>query len=673
MRNSTIRRWGAALAALCTGTVFAASLGSGIDRSTADPGVRPQDDLFLAATGQWIKSTPIPADKAAYGVFQELADRADARVRKICEELSQGEAAKGSIEQKVGSYYRSYLDVDAIDAAGVAPLAPWLAQVDAVTTPAELAVLWGRWQGVVDSPMTLVVGGDPKQPTINRLVTIQSGLGLPDRDYYLKREPNFAKARAAYLTYMETLLQLGGDVQAAAHAQAVMALETTLARAQWSAEDSQDAIKTFNPMTMPVLARHAPGLDWAAFFRAAALPEIDRLSVQQPSYARAMARLVQSTPIDTWRLYQLVRLMDAQANVLPKPWRDAAFTLRDKTLRGQEVERPRWQKATAAVDTALGEAVGQVYVARHFSPEAKARTQEMVANLFAAFGQSIDRLSWMTPATRQRAQEKLAKYTVKIGYPDKWRDYSALEVRNGDAFGNAARAGRFEHERRAVQVGKPVDRSEWGMTPQTVNAYYDPSVNEIVFPAAILDTPLFDMGFDDAANYGATGATIGHEISHGFDDQGSHYDGNGKLQNWWTAADRKAFDALGNRLVKQFNGYEALPGHRVNGRLTLGENIADLSGLEIAYKAYLLSLKGQPAPVIDGLTGDQRFFLAWAASGREKMRDARMLELVTHDPHAPSRFRANGAAINLDAFHATFATQPGDRMYKRGDQRIRIW
>ena len=664
---------GAALLVLCTGTVFAASLGSGIDRSSFDAGVRPQDDLFLAATGQWIKNTPIPADKPAYGIFQELADRADSRVRKICEELSQGEAAKGSIEQKVGTYYRSYIDVDAIDAAGISPLAPWLAQIDAVKTPAELAVLWGRWQGVVDSPVVVAVGGDPKQPTINRVMAIQSGLGLPDRDYYLKHDPNFAKARAAYLAYMETLLQLSGDTQAAQHAKAVMALETALAQVQWSVVDSQDAIKTFNPMTMPVLARRAPGLDWVTFFHAAALPEIDRLSVQQPSYARAMARLVQRTPMDTWRLYERVRLMDAQAAVLPKAWRDAAFALRGKTLRGQEEDKLRWQKATAAVDAALGEAVGQVYVARHFSPEAKARMQEMVAHLFAAFGQSIDRLSWMTPATRQRAQEKLAKYTVKIGYPDKWRDYSALEVRDGDAFGNAARAGRFEHERRAVQVGQPVDRSEWGMTPQTVNAYYDPSVNEIVFPAAILDTPLFDMGFDDAANYGATGATIGHEISHGFDDQGSQYDGNGKLQNWWTAADRKAFDALGAKLVKQFNGYESLPGHKVNGRLTLGENIADLSGLEIAYKAYHLSLKGQPAPVIDGLTGDQRFFLAWAASGREKMRDARALELVTTDPHAPARFRANGAVINLDAFHATFGTQPGDRMYKPGEQRIRIW
>ncbi|MEO8153989.1 MAG: M13 family metallopeptidase [Rhizobacter sp.] len=662
-----------AVLAVCASTAFAASLSSGLDRSAFDASVRPQDDLFLSVTGQWIKTTAIPPDKSAYGVFQELGDRANERARKICEELAAGAAAPGSIEQKVGSYYRSYVDEAAIDAAGLAPLAPWLAQIDAVTTKPELAALWGRWLGVVESPLDMYIGGDPKEPAINRVSAQQSGLGLPDRDYYLLRDANFVKARAAYLVYLETLFSLSGDGQAASHAKTVFALETQLARVQWSKVDSQDAIKTYNPMTLPVLASRAPGLDWAGFFHAAAIPEIDRLSMQQPSYARSLARLVQTTPLATWQLYQRARLFEANANVLPKPWRDADFALHGKALRGQEQEKPRWEKATGAIDAALGEAVGQVYVARYFPPEAKARMQELVANLFTAFGQSIDGLSWMTPTTKQRARDKLAQYMIKIGYPDKWRDYSALVVRDGDALGNRARAGRFEQERVAAQVGKPVDRTEWQMTPQTVNAYYNPSMNEIVFPAAILDAPFFDMSADDAANYGATGATIGHEISHGFDDQGSLYDGSGKLQNWWTPADRKAFEALGKRLVAQFNRYEPLPGHKLNGRLTLGENIADLSGLEIAYKAYHLALKGQPAPVIDGLTGDQRFFLAWAASGREKVRDATALELITTDPHAPSIFRANGAAINLDAFHQTFGTQVGDRMHKPANQRIRIW
>jgi putative endopeptidase len=551
------------------------------------------------------------------------------------------------------------MDEAAIDAAGLAPLAPWLAQIDAVTNKAELVALWGRWQGVVAAPVTAAVDSDPKEPGRNRALAHQSGLGLPDRDYYLQRDGNFVQARADYIAYLETLLHLSGDAQAAAHARSVFALELQLARAQWPKADSQNVVKTYNPMTLPALARRAPGADWAGFFSAAAMPGIDRL--------------VQRTPLSTWQLYQRVRLFEASIDVLPTPWRVARFDLYGKTLRGQEQDKPRWQRAMAYIDAALGEAVGQIYVARHFPPQAKARMQELVANLFTAFGTSIDRLPWMTPGTKPRAREKLAKYTVKIGYPDTWRDYARLEVREGDAWGNLARAGRFEHERTARHVGQPVDRGEWAMTPQTVNAYYNPGMNEIVFPAAILDTPLFDLNADDAANYGATGATIGHEISHGFDDQGSQYDGDGRLRNWWTPADRRAFDALGARLVAQFNAYEPVPGHKINGRLTLGENIADLSGLEIAYKAWRLSLKGQEPPVMDGLTGDQRFFLAWAISCREKMRDARLVELMVSDEHAPMAFRANGSAINLDAYHRSFNTQPGDRMHKPANQRIRIW
>ncbi|MBC7956056.1 MAG: M13 family metallopeptidase [Cytophagales bacterium] len=663
----------AAALALHASLALSAPVGSGIDRSSFDASVRPQDDLFLAINGQWLKSTPIPPDKSAYGVYQELSDRADARVRAICEELGRVGALQGSVEQKVGSYYRSFVDVAAIDAAGLVPLAPWLAQIDAVTSTTELASLWGRWQGVVATPMSAEVDADPKQPGINRALASQSGLGLPDRDYYLKRDPSFVQARAAYLAYLETLFRLSGDAQAVPHAQAVMALETQLARAQWSKLDSQNALKTYNPMTLPTLARRAPGLDWAAFFRAAAMPQIDRLSMRQPSYARALAKLVQTTPLATWQLYQRARLFDSSATALPQPWREAAFALRGKALRGQEQDMPRWQQATAAIDAALGEAVGQIYVARHFPPEAKLRMQELVTNLFTAYADSINKLTWMTAATKQRARDKLALYMVKIGYPDTWRDYARLEVRDGDAWGNLARAGRFEHERLAVQVGKPVDRGEWGMTPQTVNAYYNPGLNEIVFPAAILDAPFFDLNADDAVNYGATGSTIGHEISHGFDDDGSRYDGSGKLQNWWTPADRKAFDALSARLVAQFNAYEPVPGHKINGRLTLGENIADLSGLEIAYKAWRLSLKGKEPPVIDGLTGDQRFFMGWAISWREKMRDARTVEQLTSDPHAPPAYRANGAVLNLDAFHQTFGTRPGDRLYKPANQRIRIW
>jgi putative endopeptidase len=675
MTRSTIARL-ALVASLALGTSLAPAaepLRSGIERAGFDTRVRVQDDLFHAANGGWLKATPIPADKSAYGIFQELTDRADERVRAICEGLAKGDAAPGSVEQKVGSFYKGYLDTAAIDAAGLAPLAPWLAELDAVATPAQLVALWGRWQGIANGPLAAYVGADPKDPSTNRVSLGQAGLGLPDRDYYLKPAHNFAEARKAYLGYLETLLRLVGDSDPKLHARQVFALEEQLARAQWSRVDSQDAIKTFNPVTPAVLAQRTPQIDWTGFFRAAAFPTLDRLVVMQPSYVNALGRLSNGTALATWKLYQKVRLLDAQAQVLPQPFREAEFALRGKTLRGQEQDKPRWQRATAAIDVALGEAVGQVYVARHFPPEAKARMQELVANLMTAYAQSIDNIRWMTPKTKKQARDKLSKYLVKIGYPDKWRDYAKLEVRDGDAFGNQLRAGRFEHERTAVQVGQPVDRTEWAMTPQTVNAYYNPNFNEIVFPAAILDVPFFDLQADDAANYGATGATIGHEISHGFDDQGSRYDGNGKLQNWWTQADRKAFDQLGNRLAKQFDAYEPVPGHKVNGRMTLGENIADLSGLEIAYKAWKLSLKGKESPVIDGMTGDERFFIAYAISWREKVREARTLEQITSDEHAPAEYRTNGPAVNLDAFHETFRTKPGDKMYKPRAQRIRIW
>jgi putative endopeptidase len=646
---------------------------SGIDRASFDTSVRPQDDLFQAANGGWLKNTPIPPDKASYGVFIELRDRSDERVRKIVEELAAQAHPAGSVEQKIGSFYRSYVDEAAIDKAGMAPLAPWLAQVDAVTTHAELARLLGRWQGIANTPMTMDVDSDSKNPSANIAQANQGGLGLPDRDYYLKDEPRFAKAREAYLAYLETLFRLLGDARPAAGAQAVFALEKQLAQPQWTRVQNRDPVKTYNPMPLTRLQHDAPGFDWRAYLGGAALGDITKLSVSQPSYAKAMAKMTPATPIATWQLYLRARLVDGFARVLPKPVRDARFEFRGKALQGLEQERPRWQQATAALDGALGEAVGQVYVAHHFPPAYKARMLEMVGHLMQAYRESIASATWMSPRTKQEAQAKLAKYMLKIGYPDKWRDYTKLEIRDGDAFGNDARAGRFEHERIAAKAHQPVDRTQWYMTPQTVNAYYNPSLNEIVFPAAILEPPFFDMAADDAANYGDIGATIGHEISHGFDDSGAQFDGDGKLRNWWTPADKKAFTALGAKLVAQFGGYEPVAGHKLNGELTLGENIADLSGLQIAYKAYQLSLHGKPAPVIDGFTGDQRFFLGWAQVWRDKVRDERALQLLTVDPHSPDRFRANGAAVNADAFHDSFGTKPGDGMFKPKDARIRIW
>ena len=673
--NPSFLRLGAIALALHASLAIAQTvpLKGGLDRNGFDTGVRPQDDLFRAVNGQWLKNTPIPADKPDYGLFIELVDRSDARVRRIVEELAAQSPAAGSIEQKIGSFYRSYVDEAAIDKAGLAPVRPWFAQIDAVKDRRGLAALMGRLQGVAGTPIVGWVGSDPKDPSTNRSLLWQAGLGLPDRDYYLKEDARFVKARDAYQAYLETLFKAAGDAAPAKSAAAVYALEARLAQAQWSRVDVRDPVKTYNPMTPAMLAKAAPGFDWAAFHEGAALVKIDRLSLSQPSYAKAMARLAASTPLRTWKLYLRARLLDSHAKVLPQEFREASFALRGKALQGREQERPRWQDGTRALGAALGEAVGQIYVARHFPPAHKARMQELVGHLLAAYGESIDGLAWMSPPTKQQAKAKLAKYAPKIGYPDTWRDYSTLVVRDGDAFGNAVRAGRFEWERLAAKVGRPVDRGEWFMTPQTVNAYYNPTMNEIVVPAAILEPPFFDMAADDATNYGSIGAIIGHEISHGFDDSGSQYDGDGRLHNWWTEADRKAFAALGDKLVEQYNAYEPLPGHKVNGKLTLGENIADLSGLQIAYKAYKRALAGRSAPVIDGLSGEQRFYLGWAQSWRAKARDERALQLLTVDSHSPDEFRANGAAVNADGFHESFGTKPGDRMFKPSEARIRIW
>ncbi len=651
---------------------------SGLDLPGFDLKQRAQDDLFGAANGGWIAKTEIPADKAEYGSFYQLSDLSDRRVRAIVEALAakqQGEkTAKGSVEQKIAAFYAAYTDTAAIDKAGLAPAKAMLSGIEAIKTRADLARWLGQAQGVVNTPVALWVMPDFKQPGINRALTWQGGLGMPDRDYYLKQDDaKLKQTRKAYEGYLTTLAKLAGEKSPAAFAARVMALETRIAEAHWDKVENRDPVKTYNPMTPAELAAKAPGFDWAGFMAAAQLQGVDRLSVSQPSTLVALATMFDKLPLADWQAYLKLRVLDENAALLPKPYREAHFAFHGKTLTGAKEEMPRWQKGIAEVNAALGEAIGQVYVAEHFPPVYKTRMVELVNNLMQAYGDSIEGLSWMTPDTKAAAKDKLGKYMVKIGYPDAWRDYSGLEVRAGDALGNRARSGRFEWERLAVRVGKPVDRAEWGMTPQTVNAYYNPSMNEIVFPAAILQPPFFDMAADDAVNYGAIGAVIGHEISHGFDDQGSQFDGEGALRNWWADADRKAFEAIGARLVAQYEKYEPLPGKPINGKLTLGENIADLSGLQIAYKAYQRSLGGKPAPVIDGYTGEQRFFLGWSQAWRSKQRDERTLQKLTVDTHSPTQFRANGAAVNHDGFHQAFDTKPGDQMFKKSEERIRIW
>ncbi len=651
----------------------AAAPETGLDKSSMDPSVRPQDDLYMSMNGAWIKKTEIPADKSSWGSFNILRQQSDEHVKAIIEGLAAKPQAAGTINAKIGDFYSSYVNTAAIDAAGTKPLDAYMAQLSAVKNKKDLVLLMGKWVSFIDVPLNLGVGPDAKDPTIYSAGTAQGGLGLGDRDYYLKADARFAAARTAYATYLRTLLTLDGDKNAVMDARAVMALEMKLAKVQWSQEENRDPVKTYNPMTLKALSAKAPELDWKAFLEAGDLPDPAFVSITQPSYTWALAKLIKAEPLDVWKAYMRVRLLDATAQELPAGFRDANYQFRGVALQGTKGDKPRWQRAVDTVNGAMGEGIGQLYVSQYFPPAYKARMVQLVDNLMKAYSTSIDALTWMSPATKIEAHTKLSKYGIKIGYPDVWRDYGALEIKAGDPVGNNMRAAAFEYHRQAVRNGKPVDHTEWGMTPQTVNAYYDPSKNEVVFPAAILQPPFFDMKADDAVNYGGIGAVIGHEISHGFDDQGSQYDGDGKLRNWWTADDRKAFDAITAKLDAQYSAYEPLPGVHVKGKLTMGENIADLSGVQISYKAWKISLGGKPAPVIDGFTGEQRFYYGFAQIWETKMRDEMMLRLVTTNPHSPAQYRGDGAAINSDGFHEAFGTKPGDKMWKAPEDRLRLW
>ncbi len=649
------------------------ALTSGLDRTGMNTAVRPQDSLFEAMNGGWLKNTPMPADKSDYGTFAILDDQSNQRVKGIIEGLAAKPQAPGSIDAKIADFYNAYMDTKAIDEAGMRPLWPYFAQIDAVKTRADLVKLMGDWGPFVDLPMALGVGPDAKDPGIYSASANQGGLGIGDRDYYLKKDARFAKARTAYVAYIGKLLAAQGSKNAKVQAAAVMGLETRIAKAQWTEEQNRNPVATYNPMTVEKIAAKAPDIDWKGYFAAGQLVDPPFVSVSQPSYFWALDKLVKSEPLDVWKAYLRVHLMDAMSTTLPAGVREARYQFRGVAMNGLKTDRARWERGVNAVNGAMGEAVGQVYVAQYFPPADKARMIELVDNLMKAYSQSIDGLTWMSPATKVEAHAKLAKYGIKIGYPDRWRDYSALDVKAGDALGNNVRAAQFEYHRQVVRNGKAVDRTEWGMTPQTVNAEYNPTKNDITFPAGILQPPFFDMKADDAANYGAIGAIIGHEISHGFDDEGSQYDGDGKLRNWWTPEDRKAFDAITSKLDAQYSAYEPLPGVHVKGKATMGENIADLSGLQIAYKAWKLSLGGKPAPVIDGLTGEQRFYYGFSQAWREKLRDEAMLSQVTGDPHSPPQFRADGASINSDGFHEAFGTKPGDKMWKAPEDRIHLW
>jgi predicted metalloendopeptidase len=524
----------------------------------------------------------------------------------------------------------------------------------------------------------LFVDQDDKDSSQYLAAVVQSGTTLPDRDYYLEDDPKYQKARAALMAYITKLFELSELRHGANAAAAILDVETRLAQVQWERTELRDAVKRYNKYAVNELDELTPNLPWTSFFAAADVGNLTQVNVMTPSFFEGLEDVVADIPLNVWKQYLQFKLIDAYATVLPTDFVDAHFDLHLKELAGIPQQKPRWKRAVDAIAGnrgfgALGDAVGQLYVKQHFNATAKARMDQLVKNLLKAYEVSIDELSWMTPATKARAQEKLSKITTKIGYAEKWRDYSKLVVDANDLFGNMVRSAQFEHQRMIDKLGKPVDRTEWGMTPQTVNAYYNPGMNEIVFPAAILQPPFFDADADDAANYGGIGSVIGHEISHAFDDQGSKYDGDGNLNNWWTDRDRSEFKQLTDRLIAQYTAYEPLPGKTLNGELTLGENIADLSGMSIALKAYRFAQQAKGAPVIDGWTGDQRFFLGWGQIWRRKYRDAEMIRRLLIDPHSPSTYRANGPLTNLNAFYKAFDVQPGDQLYKSEAERIQIW
>jgi putative endopeptidase len=652
---------------------------SGIDKQYIDPSVRVQDDFFTYLNGKWLKTVEIPADRASWGTFFQLREESQARLRAIIEADRKNTHAKaGSDARKIGDLYASFMDDKRLDTLGYKPLAGELQRIRALKDKKGIPGLVAHLARIgVATPYGVNIGQDAKASTRYATYIRQGGLGLPDRDYYLKADDaKLAATKAAYEQHVARILALAGtaDTDAKAHAAAIVAFETNLAQAQWTKVELRDPNKNYNRMDVPALAGLTPGYDWkAALAEAGVASRSDYVIVGQPSYLQALDGILDKTDLETVKAYFQWQLLRAYSPYLSQPFVDADFDFYGKTLTGTAENRPRWKRAVATVEESMGEAVGREYVAANFPPERKARMEALVKNLLAAYRDSIDGLDWMGPETKKEAQAKLATFTPKIGYPAKWRDYSRLTIRPDDLVGNVMRANSFEYQRNVDKLGKPIDRDEWGMTPQTVNAYYNSRMNEIVFPAAILQPPFFDANADDAVNYGAIGAVIGHEIGHGFDDKGSQSDGEGNLRNWWTAEDQARFKARTDMLVQQYEAFSPLPGYHVNGALTLGENIGDNSGLAIAYKAYKLSLHGQPAPVIDGFTGDQRFFLGFGQVWRVKMREAAQIVQIKTDPHSPGQFRANGTLRNQGAFYDAFGVKPGDKMYLAPEQRVTIW
>ncbi len=645
----------------------------GFDLAGMDRSVRPGDDFARYAGGTWMRTTAIPPDRTSWGPFFSLRADAERDVREIIEAASAAPGPPGSDGRRIADTYRAYLDVAAIARAGLSPLSADLAQIGAARTHEEVAALMARPDLPLGGPLSISPWPDARDPDRYAMNIVQSGLSLPDRDYYLTDDRRFAEVREAFGAYVAAMLALAGVPSPEAAAQAVAALETEIARRQWPRDKRNNRDLTYHPMSRAGLKAFAPAYPWDAALAAMDLPAHDLFVVKEDSAVQALTALFRATPVETWRAYMTFRCLNGMADILPPAFDDLAFGFNGRVLSGQPRPRERWRRAVSAVNAAVGEAVGRLYVARRFPPAAKARITALVEDLRSAYAIRIRALDWMSDATKAAALDKLSRLRVKVGYPDRWRDYSGLETRADDPVGNRKRALAWDWRRRVARLGQPTDRDEWGMTPQTLNAYYNAFFNEIVFPAAIQQPPYFDPAADPAVNFGGIGGVIGHEMGHAFDDQGAKTDGRGAQRDWWSPADAARFKALTGRLVEQYAAYEPIPGRRIDGRSTLGENIGDNGGLRVALEAYRLSLRGGRAPRVGGFTGEQRFFLSWAQTYREVIRDAQLRQDLVSDPHSPSVFRVNGVVRNIDAWYRAFDVRPGDRLYLAPGARARIW
>lgn len=650
------------------------ALKSGIDLAAVNQDVRAQDDFFAHVNGTWLNQTEIPADKSRYGMFNVIYDDTQERLKALIQESANAGSSADANTQKLGAMYNSYMNVEKVNELGLTPLQPVLDEIAAVENKEQVAAQISELYRLgVEGPFGFFVYPDAQDPTTYGIWLYQSGLTLPDRDYYFKEEEKYVEFRKATEQYMADLLSKAGHANPQQAASNIMALETRIAEKHLSRVESRDAEKNYNKRSAEEVNALFGEFAFDEYAKAGGVAQAENLIVRQLPYFESFSELFANTDVQTWKDYMTFKTLDEYAPRLSQEFVDLNFDFHGKTLSGIPEQRPRWKRAVSATSSTLGEVLGQQYVAKYFTPEAKAKMDDLVQNLIAAYGESIKELDWMTEETKVAALEKLSKFTPKIGYPDKWRDYSSLELKDDELVGNYLRSNEFEHAYQTSRIGQQVDPSDWGMSPQTINAYYSPTRNEIVFPAGILQAPFFDMNADDAVNYGAIGAVIGHEIGHGFDDQGSKYDGDGNLRSWWKEEDRVAFDKRGKKLVEQFNQFEPIEGLNVNGELTLGENIGDLAGVTIGYRAYKKSLNGQEAPVIDGLTGPQRFFMGYAQVWRGKYREDALRSRLLSDPHSPGEYRVNGIVGNVDAFYEAFDVKEGDGMYIKPEDRVKIW